>query len=716
MTNKFTKFVVGTVAALALGVFAHATVSNAAYMQTTTLKYGSDNSQVMMLQQTLNMTSCKVSASGAGSPGMESSYFGSKTKAAVQCFQAANGLTADGVVGPMTGAKLAAVSGSTTVNTGLPAGCSSTTGYSTTTGSPCSGTPGTTVYPAGCISSTGYSSTTGVSCATGTPSTGGTVTSGPFSINSVTPVSGYLATQVAVGATDKIVGDMRIVAGAGGSGNLTGVNVSFYNRGNGDYQFIKYASDVSIWLNGVKVGTLPATSFTQYNSQYSAFIPVSGAVLNPNTTNDLNVSVSALPVIDSANLGSTHNIFAFEAQTLRYTDSTGSFSYTVPSNAQFDGGNITTGTLQSSVVFANASSANNISLTVTKDVNDSVNHVIAGQLGSTTTNVQLALLDLTAQGSAVTVNRLPVTLNVTNTGTGSASASSLINTLRLYNSAGVQLDSETVPASTLTPVVTFQNLNLTIPVGTTQVFTVKGDLNAVDGTVVSAGSSARVDATSCDVTGYTTTNGCSVSAQGIQAYDQNNNVLNNTSSNILLGSTTGSTISFYVNGINVASTGTANNLYTPGNASQSHGTFSMSIPFSVTAYGQTAYIPSSAVLATAVSNATQIQFGIDNGAAQSTGATAVISYNGQDGLIPDTTTGNNGGNYMISVGQTKNFTLNIFYTPSSAGLYRATLLNIPWSNVSVNSETASGNVTTGYAQFTAGLNATAFKTPYASGQ
>ncbi len=31
---------------------------------------------------------------------------------------------------------------------------------------------------------------------------------------------------------------------------------------------------------GVKVGTLPASSFTQYNSQYSAFIPVSGAVLN----------------------------------------------------------------------------------------------------------------------------------------------------------------------------------------------------------------------------------------------------------------------------------------------------------------------------------------------------------------------------------------------------------------------------------------------------
>jgi hypothetical protein len=689
--NKFTKFLVGAVAALALTLVVSASAS-AAYIQTGTLKMGSKGSQVIALQQTLNMTACKVAVSGVGSAGLETSTFAGKTKAAVECFQASMGLKADGVVGPMTGAKLAAITSSS--DTTLPAGCSTNTGYSTTTGTPCSGTPSTTVFPAGCISSTGFSSTTGVSCATGAPSTGGVVTSGPFSINSVTPVSGYLSTQVAVGTQDKVIGDLRIIAGAGGTGSLTGVNVSFYNRGNGDYQFIKYASAVSVWLNGVKVGTLPASSFTQYNSQYSAFIPVSGANLNPSTTNDLQLSVSALPVIDSANLGATHNTFAFELQTLRYTDSTGSFSYTVPSGSQFDNGTITAGTLQSSAVFANASSANSITLTVTKDVNDSTDHVVAGQTSSNTTNVSLAMLDLTAQGDTVSINRLPVTLTVTNSGTGSngsgAGAAAVINTLRLYNAAGVQLDSETVPASTTgvdTQVITFQNLTLKIPVGTTQVFTIKGDLNPVDGTVVIAGATASV--------AFTT-------PTSIQAYDSNNNVLSNTNGNVLLGTTTGSVITFYVNAINVASTGSASNTYQAASSSQTHGTFSMSIPFSVAAYGQTAYIPHTAVQSTAVGTSTAIQFAVDNGTNLSTGATAVLSYNGSDNLTVDAN-----GNYMIPVGQTKNFTLNVIYTPSTSGLYRATLINIPW-NLTDSSVT--------YSSYTAGLNASAFKTGYVSGQ
>jgi hypothetical protein len=128
----------------------------------------------------------------------------------------------------------------------------------------------------------------------------------------------------------------------------------------------------------------------------------------------------------------------------------------------------------------------------------------------------------------------------------------------------------------------------------------------------------------------------------------------------------------------------------------------MAIPFTVTSYGQTAYVPSTASLATVASTATAIQFGVDNsGTALSTGATGVITYTGSDLTV------DSAGNYMIPVGQSKTFLLNILYNPSASGQYRASLINVPWNLTDSNST---------YSSFTAGFNASTFKTPYVSGQ
>ncbi|MBM2817939.1 MAG: binding 1 protein [Parcubacteria group bacterium] len=83
---------------------------------TLDLKQNSRGTEVMNLQKKLNTDSAtQVSSSGAGSPGNESSFFGSKTKAALIKYQIMKGITATGMVDAATRAELNRVS--TTVTT-----------------------------------------------------------------------------------------------------------------------------------------------------------------------------------------------------------------------------------------------------------------------------------------------------------------------------------------------------------------------------------------------------------------------------------------------------------------------------------------------------------------------------------------------------------------------------------------------------------------------
>ncbi|MBI4122987.1 MAG: peptidoglycan-binding protein [Parcubacteria group bacterium] len=81
----------------------------------------SSGDDVMCLQQYLNGAGHQLASSGAGSPGSETTFYGSRTQAAVAAWQAANGVSpAVGYFGPISRAKYTAVAGTAPSTPGTP--------------------------------------------------------------------------------------------------------------------------------------------------------------------------------------------------------------------------------------------------------------------------------------------------------------------------------------------------------------------------------------------------------------------------------------------------------------------------------------------------------------------------------------------------------------------------------------------------------------------
>ena len=515
----------------------------------STLRVGSVGTEVSCLQTTLGI--------------LADGKFGPMTKASVMAWQASNGLVADGVFGPMSRATW--MMG--TPSAGLPAGCTSTAGYSATTGVKCDSAVSTGL-PAGCMSTAGYSPTTGAKCdSTGsTPSTGGALEGGAGSVT-VDDLPTYSSEEVGEGENDVKVLAFEVEA-EGSDIEISSVKVEFVESGATSSEDLDdYAQSVSVWFDGEKVGEADVDDFSESSTEvWTRSISLdSGVIIREDDTEKLEIAITANNTIDSND--SDTDLWTVDVLNVRFMDGEG-----VVTTEDTDGD-----ALEQTFDFAEFATAADLELKVSlgdDDINDA--HVINVHATAETDNVSLLSFELEAEGNSdITINDLSINFD-----TVGVDLEDAVTTVSLW-AEGEQIGTESITKNTATPgadeTIEFDRLNFTIDAGDTVEFIVKVDLESIaDGIAAGDTISAQISATERAL---------------IEAEDESGNDVATTD---LTGSASGSAHAMYDVGMNakfVSSSATithVGDIVGSGAGDDDQGTFT--VVFDVTAFDGDVYI------------------------------------------------------------------------------------------------------------------------------
>ncbi len=384
------------------------TVVASAYTYSGVMKAGMSGPGISTLQAALNEVN-------SGTTIVVDGKFGPATTAAVMKFQASKGLVADGVVGPRTGAALTAATVAVITVPGgpFPAGCTSNVGFSVTTGMSC---VVSLTLPAGCTTTAGFSPVTGVKCSGSTTSTG-TLSGGAGDLD-LSATSTDVEDTLKEGDEDvKIFG---VKAEADGSDvAITSIKVTFKNCDAGSCgaagtseNFENYIDEVTVWLDGTKVGSADADSFSKESGtpdEFSKTISLSGAVVSEDDDAKLYVAVSAASTIDTDDLAADWEI---TLNTVRFTDATGAILTADVGGFDADGDN-------DAFTFEDVSADDEITL---KSSSANPDDATVKVEESSTSDEVLALafkLDVDDESSDVMITSIPFTVTFTDLDTDS---------------------------------------------------------------------------------------------------------------------------------------------------------------------------------------------------------------------------------------------------------------------------------------------------------
>jgi peptidoglycan hydrolase-like protein with peptidoglycan-binding domain len=647
---------------------------------TTTLRAGSVGAEVSCLQSIIG-----VSADGK---------FGPMTKAAVMAWQASKGLVADGVVGAMT---RAALMGAPTGN--FPAGCTSASGYSSTTGVKCD-TGASAGLPAGCSSTAGYSPLTGAKCDGGsTPSTSGPVSGGAGSIT-VDAKATYSNEDVIAGDEDAKVLAFEVEADDESDVEITSVKVELKQTvGTNSDDITDYIDSVSVWMGGEKVGEADASDFSENSNIYTKAISLDDAIVRAGETETFVVAVTALSNLDSGDIND--DSFGVDVLNVRFEDGEGVVTTEDTDDSALD----------RTFDFDDLATSGDLELKLTEASGNPDAQVVEVDDVSET-DVTMLKFNLKASGSDMNIDSMEfntLALGVDLLFTDMVSQISLMNGSEEIDSVSAALVAQAAGVDTVlgtaddvAGTIQFTDLDLTIAEGDTEAFSIVAQVRDI---LTTAGSATDFDQG----------DSLAVSFLGTGNLDDttNTDVEDENGDNVAAGDRTGSVAgeaqTFNTDGISVTLDSVDADAFTVDGVTNDR--VELMIKFKVTAFGTDAFIPSAidASNSTVGTASTGTAPTVNDGVAfHVQSADAQLADASLTATTLTSTAEEMTNSFKVLEGDTETFTLNVVVTNAggavlSGSSFRALLAGVNFANT----DAAVGDFV-----YTSDLTDT-FKTPYA---
>ena len=551
--------------------------STCSYTFTRSLGQGTSGADVMNLQKFLNSDpDLVISLSGAGSPGMETSFYGSLTAAAVSKFQTK--YSADVLV---------------------PVGLTSPTGYfgpssMAKANALCNSTP----------------TPTGPGTSTGTDDLEG----GAGSIDSADFSSALNNEEVGEGQDDAEVAGLEIEAD-GSDIELTSVAIKFDHAGGTEVsgsatRLNKYASEVSIWLAGEEVARMDTEDFSKDSTGvYSKNISLeAGAIIREGDIEDLVVALSGVSNLDSGDVAEEWTV---EFESVRYRDAQG--AVITDSSTEDIGGATRT------FSFEDFAAATDMEFKVRSGDTD-INTAQTIEVSSTTKKTNVSVLSFTAEvegNSDMLLDEVTIDATTTND-----VLTGVVATAYLYMD-GDKVGSESVTSAMATAgEFQFNDLDLDLSAGDTYEFEVRVDFQKATGSFVT-GTTLDVDVSSGDIDD---------TAKWVVEDEQGDTVAAADRS----GSASADAHTLVTEGVNITLGSTsAVEVVDANSTAANYGKFTMEVK--VTAIGDTIYVLETAASSTSASTTAGLSYVFEDTAGNqiSTGSSTSGSFSHKSGGTVD---------------------------------------------------------------------------------